>query len=253
MIVMDTRALKGMLVDSVSLCRQALGLPHGRTRAQVRALKASLDETALHPLRIALIASASGRSEAEITQFVDEFKRLDYKGSSRLDGWNSLGAMGVSDCTTLHTLVRAFNPCVCVETGTAAGISATVILRDLERRGEGHLYSIDVDSPRANRYGELIPSELRGRWTLRLQQDAPLLPGLLGELQTIDLFLHDSRHTTRHMRWEYEQAWPYLRSGGVLASHDVITTTAFDDFCRARSNEIASSGVVGNLGFIIKR
>ncbi len=242
-----------MLVDSVSLGRQALGLPHGRTRAQVKALKASLNETALHPQRIALIAQASGRPEAEIEQFIGEFKRLDDKGRSRIDGWDSLGAMGVSDCTTLHTLMRTFSPRVCIETGTAAGISATVILRDLDHRNEGRLYSIDVDGPRANRYGELIPAELRGRWELRLQKDTPLLPGLLRELEMIDLFLHDSRHTTRHMRWEYEQAWPHLRSGGCLASHDVITTTAFDNFCHARAGEIASSGVIGNLGFIIKR
>jgi predicted O-methyltransferase YrrM len=150
-------------------------------------------------------------------------------------------------------LVRAFSPRVCVETGTAAGISATVILRDLARRGEGQLYSIDVDSPRSDRYGALIPAELCGRWELRLQQDEPLLPALLDELKSIDLFLHDSRHTYRHMKWEYETVWPHLRSGGCLASHDVITTTAFDDFRREHGGQIASSGIVGNLGFIIKQ
>jgi hypothetical protein len=55
------------------------------------------------------------------------------------------------------------------------------------------------------------------------------------------------------MRWEYEAAWPHLRSGGCLVSHDVITTTAFDDFRRERAGQIASSGIVGNLGFIIKQ
>lgn len=250
---MNTRALKGMVVDSVSVCRQALGLPGGRTRAQIAALKASFDEAKLHPQRIALVAQASRRPESEIKAFVDEFKRLEYKGNTRLNGWDSLGAMGVSDCTTLHTLMRAFNPRLCVETGAAAGISATVILRDLARRGEGRLYSIDVDSPRVQHYGELIPAELRGRWELRLQKDEPVLPELLRQLRTIDLFLHDSRHTYRHMRWEYEQAWPHLSAGGCLASHDVITTTAFDDFRRGHTREIASSGVVGNLGFIIKQ
>jgi predicted O-methyltransferase YrrM len=253
MLKSQTRVLKGVLVDSVSLCRQALGLPGGRTRSQVAAIKASFNEAELHPIRIALIAQACHRPESEIEAFAAEFKRLDYQGNTRLDGWDSLGAMGLSDCTTLHTLVRAFSPRVCVETGTAAGISATVILRDLARRGDGRLYSIDVDSPRSSRYGALISAELRERWELRLQQDEPLLPALLDELESIDLFLHDSRHTYRHMRWEYETAWPHLRSGGCLASHDVITTTAFDDFRREQAGQIASSGMVGNLGFIIKQ
>jgi hypothetical protein len=125
--------VKGVLVDSVSLCRQALGLPGGRTRAQVAAIKASFNEAELHPIRIALVGEASQRAESEIETYAAEFKRLDYQGNTRLDGWDSLGAMGLSDCTTLHALVRV-SARACVETGTAAGISATVILRDLTRR-----------------------------------------------------------------------------------------------------------------------
>jgi predicted O-methyltransferase YrrM len=223
-----------------------LGLPHERTRAQIKELKASFDHGQLDHVRITLLSQASNRSESEIEGIVDAFRSLRF--DDEVDS-----TMSVRDGTTLYLLVRLFCPRLCVETGAFRGASARIILSDLVRRGEGRLYSIDIDKPSANRYGDLIPYEWRERWELRLQQRKPVLPVLLRELQQIDLFLHDSRHTYRHMRWEYELAWPFLRSGGCLASHDVVNSSAFDDFRREYADKIASSGVIGNLGFIIKR
>ncbi len=37
----------------------------------------------------------------------------------------------------------------------------------------------------------------------------------------MDLFLHDSLHTTRNMRREFETVWPSLRAGGLLLADDV--------------------------------
>ncbi len=246
MLKSQTRVLKGVVVDSVSLCRQALGLPGGRTRAQIAAIKASFSETELDRVRIALVSQASNQPEAQIAAFVDEFRAFQFKDDVP-------DIMSLRDGLTLYALMRAFSPRICVETGAFLGSSARAILSDLVRRGDGRLYSVDVDKPGANRYGELIPTEWRERWELRLQKHEPILPALLEELHSVDLFLHDSRHTYRHMHWEYELAWPYLRTGGCLASHDVITTTAFDDFRRDHAEQIASSGVVGNLGFIVKQ
>lgn len=242
------RKIRAAAVDAGVLTKQALGLPGGRTRAQVAALKASFNDAELDPLRVALVAQASQRQPAEIEAFVDAFADLPYPGDVPLDGWAKPGSMSLRDCKTLHALVCAFEPVICVETGTAAGVSAAVILRNLTRRAVGRLYSIDVAGPRSAQYGALIPPDLRGRWELRLQDETPLLE----ELGTIDLFLHDSRHTYRHMRWEYELAWPHIRAGGCLASHDVITTAAFEEFVRNHADTIAHSGTIGNLGFIIK-
>lgn len=101
-------------------------------------------------------------------------------------------------------------------------------------------------------YGRLIPDEYRPRWELRLEKETPILPQLLDEVGEIDFFYHDSLHKVDHMRWEYELAWPYLRKGGCLASHDILRTTAFDDFRKKYASEITFGGAIGNFGFVIK-
>jgi hypothetical protein len=66
---------------------------------------------------------------------------------------------------------------------------------------------------------------------------------LLERVRGLDLFHHDSLHTFDHMMWEYETVAPYLRPGGVLASHDVFVSdsirgifreNAFPAFCQQR-------------------
>jgi len=47
---------------------------------------------------------------------------------------------------------------------------------------------------------------------------------------SIDMFLHDSSHSYRHMLWEFHQFWPRLRDGGLLVSHDVQMNAAFPEF-----------------------
>ena len=46
----------------------------------------------------------------------------------------------------------------------------------------------------------------------------------------MDAFFHDSLHTFDHMTFEYRTAWPFLRPGGVLLSHDVHWNRAFPRF-----------------------
>ena len=47
---------------------------------------------------------------------------------------------------------------------------------------------------------------------------------------SMDMFLHDSSHSYRHMLWEFQQFWPRLRDGGLLVSHDVQMNAAFSEF-----------------------
>ena len=58
------------------------------------------------------------------------------------------------------------------------------------------------------------------------------LPPLLGRLGTIDTFMHDSEHSYECMWFEFNAAWPALRTGGVLVSDDVNSTKAFGRFAR---------------------
>jgi len=50
------------------------------------------------------------------------------------------------------------------------------------------------------------------------------------ELGEIDLFLHDSRHSTRNTRWELELAWSALAPGGVAMADDVDHNWGFKLF-----------------------
>ena len=205
--------------------------------------------------RIGQIACSTGRSATTIQQYVAEIEQFDWNEPQMSEVWNERGPSMMSgrDGLTLYGLVRALRPKVCVETGVGGGCSSTYVLTALERNGAGELFSIDVEGPHQEHYGELIPTQLRSRWNLKIQNSKPLLPELLQGLERIELFVHDSQHTFRHMRWEYELAWEYLRFGGCLASHDVLTTSAFDDFRHLHDREIRYGGVVGNFGFMIKQ
>ena len=56
------------------------------------------------------------------------------------------------------------------------------------------------------------------------------LPKLLSSLKSIDMFLHDSKHTYEHMMWEFDTIWPSLSDDGILVSDDTNWNTSFVDF-----------------------
>jgi predicted O-methyltransferase YrrM len=138
----------------------------------------------------------------------------------------------------LYAVVRAVKPAVIVETGVASGMSSAHILRALAANGSGTLHSIDLPNvqqgsvlPQGRTSGWVVPQSLRGPWRLRIGDTRELLPGLLGSLDRVDLFLHDSDHSYENMSFEFEQAYPKLAPGGVLMSDDVHLHTAWRDFC----------------------
>src|SRR5439155_230631 len=61
------------------------------------------------------------------------------------------------------------------------------------------------------------------------------LPPLLERLGTIGSFMHDSEHSFDCMWFEFNEAWPHLRAGGVLLSDDVNSTKAFPRFAGEQS------------------
>ncbi len=248
------KSSKRVIKDSLSILRQSLGLPHNKTRKQIIAIKEAFDPVEIEKQRIAVIARATGHSEPTIRAIANELGEPEWDEIYCMKQWNERGAsmMSARDRKSLYTLVRSLTPNICLETGVGGGCSSTYILSALERNGLGKLLSIDVSSPYESRYGELIPTHLRHRWELRIEYNSALLPKLLEELQVIDFFFHDSQHTFRHMTWEYELAWSHLSFGGCLASHDIITTTAFDDFKYVHRDEIVHEGKIGNFGFLVK-
>jgi SAM-dependent methyltransferase/predicted O-methyltransferase YrrM len=130
-------------------------------------------------------------------------------------------------------LVAHLRPETVVETGVAHGLTSRVILEGLDRNGSGHLWSIDlpaVDSALHSEIGMAVPKNLRPRWSYVQGTARRRLPGLLGELRKIDLFIHDSLHTGPNQRFELESAWAALRPGGVAVVDDVDHSQAFPIF-----------------------
>jgi hypothetical protein len=71
-------------------------------------------------------------------------------------------------------------------------------------------------------------------WELTEGDSLEKLPPLLEQLGSIDMFVHDSKHTLGHMIAEYEMAYNYLPENGILASDDaqigVPVTKPFEFF-----------------------
>jgi predicted O-methyltransferase YrrM len=132
---------------------------------------------------------------------------------------------------------RLIAPEVVIETGVAYGVSSAFILRALEENGSGTLYSVDLPPVRREYerfWGIAVPNELRGRWRLYRGSSARVLPHLLEEISTVDLFVHDSLHTHKNMRREFDTIWPHLRNGGLLLADDVERNRAFGELQRKK-------------------
>lgn len=130
---------------------------------------------------------------------------------------------------------RLLSPDIVVETGVAYGVSSAFILKALEENGRGVLHSVDLPPLRkeADRFwGIAVPRALRGRWNLHPGTSRRVLPELLEETMMVDLFVHDSLHTRRNMRREFDEVWPYLRSGAMILADDVERNRAFGELRR---------------------
>jgi hypothetical protein len=53
---------------------------------------------------------------------------------------------------------------------------------------------------------------------------------LLTQLGKIDLFVHDSLHSERNVRFELDRAWAALRPGGALVVDDIDANWGFHSF-----------------------
>jgi Methyltransferase domain len=143
----------------------------------------------------------------------------------------------------LWCLVRHVRPEHVVETGVAHGVSSRCILEALDRNGAGHLWSIDLPPltipERRPEIAAAVPENRRGRWTYIEGSSRRRLPGLLSELGEIQLFVHDSLHSTRNTCWELQQAWSALTPGGAVIADDIDHNWGFADFASSVSDGAA--------------
>ena len=131
-------------------------------------------------------------------------------------------------------LMTHLKPSKVVETGVARGVTSRVVLEALARAGAGHLWSVDLPAPDPTlraQIGIAVPESLQDRWTYISGTSRQRLPTLLAAVGPIDLFIHDSSHTERNLRFELEHAWNAMERGAVVAD-DVQQSAALDLFQR---------------------
>ena len=151
-------------------------------------------------------------------------------GPASFIGWND-GDPGF--VRAIWCLVRHLKLANVVETGVAHGITSRFILEALERNGNGHLWSIDrppMEPEWKREIGIAVGKRFQDRWSYILGSSRRRLPGLLAELGQIDLFIHDSLHSERNVRFEVDRAWAVLRPGGAIVIDDIDVNRGFHSF-----------------------
>ena len=173
-------------------------------------------------------------------------------------GLYKIPILATYDETILYHMTRSLRPEIAIETGTDLGVSTFFILKALDENGKGRLFSIDLPHARYSLSGLehedslppglapgcVVPSSLRGRWTLIIGDAKSELPRLLESLDRVDMFLHDSEHTYDHMMFEFKAAWPKLGEGALLITDDVQLNDSFTDFCKQAGHvpELSKNG-----------
>jgi hypothetical protein len=128
-----------------------------------------------------------------------------------------------------YFLTLALRPAVVIETGVAFGVASACILAALDRIGRGTLVSIDLPPlgvPDAA-VGQIVPAELRPRWTLLRGTSTRLLPRVLKDRPPVGLFVHDSLFTRRNASQEYGQVLPHLSAHSAVVANCADLTPAF--------------------------
>ena len=191
-------------------------------------------ESTLRDIQTCLGRASDAVDESAVNE-IEEYTRRLLKDIGGEDPFAPRWAADSLLARCCYLVCRLLEPSVVIETGVAYGVSSAFILRALEENGQGMLYSVDLPPLRRDVdrfWGIAVPDALKGRWKLHRGSSRRVLPELLGETAVVDLFLHDSLHTYRNMRREFEAVWPRLRTGGVILADDVERNRAFGELRR---------------------
>jgi hypothetical protein len=156
-------------------------------------------------------------------------------GPESFGSWNDGDAALVR---TIWCLTRHLKPTRVVETGVAHGVTSRFILEALDRNGGGHLWSIDLPQIQPfwkKQVGIAVGEPFKDRWSYIKGSSRRRLPELLSQLGEIDLFIHDSLHSERNVRFELDRAWPVLKTRGAIVVDDVDANWGFQSFTRTFS------------------
>jgi Methyltransferase domain len=161
---------------------------------------------------------------------------------------------------SIYVLCRVLSPNIVLETGVAYGVTSAFALQAMAVNRKGTLISVDLPplGGDADRHvGVLIPEGLKENWRLHRGPAKRILPGLINSIKEVDIFVHDSLHTYRHMNFEFETAWPRVRPGGAVVADNVDLNQAFEDFIRrarpAFSAVVQEDDTTDLFGIMMKR
>jgi predicted O-methyltransferase YrrM len=229
--------------------KDKLGLPVSYADFEFSFFKQKMNAAYVPEERERQLSRIFGSEPGEIKSYVVEAEAIDFDEWIRQpeSGCDEIGnPMGKTDRITLYTAIRICKPMVVLETGTAAGASATYILSAMEKNGCGFLYSIDAASDRTH-IGCLVPDGVRSRLNICYGSSLLLIPEIAEKANGIDFFVHDSLHTYEHMTAEYELFYRHRGiAGGIICSHDILMSNAWDHFIRR--HRLKCAGVVKNFG-----
>jgi hypothetical protein len=156
-------------------------------------------------------------------------------GPESFQHWND-GDTGL--VRAIWCLTRHLRPKKVIETGVAHGVTSRCILEALTRGGDGHLWSIDLpplERDWRKQVGAAVGQRFSDRWSYIAGSSRRRLAPLLSRLGQIDLFIHDSLHSERNVRFELDQAWGALRPNGALIVDDVDANWGFRSFTQSFS------------------
>jgi predicted O-methyltransferase YrrM len=161
------------------------------------------------------------------------------------------GWVNIDDALFLYWLVRLTKPKKIVQCGVCNGLSASFMMLALAKNGpDGTLSVIDLPPvfdpnnpdwtvagmvygvviPEGQTTGWMVPDAYRDRFEVRNGDAKDLLPPLVDELESIDMFYHDSDHTYDHMMFEFRQAKRKLIPGGLIVGDDISWNASVWDF-----------------------
>ena len=191
------------------------------------------DLTALNRSHLAwFVAVVTGR---EVTEILGYFEELE--GDDSLRG-TIVASIDSSDRSRLtdreirwhkrlgwYAVVRALKPVHVVETGTDKGLGAMVLAAALDKNGDGRVTTIDVNPGS----GSLISGQY-SHYIDRYHLDSI---EALKNVDSVDLFIHDSLHTRDHEMAEYLTVCTRLTRSAIVLTDNGHVTNALPEWARA--------------------
>jgi hypothetical protein len=165
-----------------------------------------------------------------------ENKGIQAGPQSFVGGWNDGDAGFVR---AIWCLSRHLRPRNVIETGVAHGVTSRFILEALYLNGVGHLWSIDrppLNHAWHDQIGIAVGDRFPELWSYVRGSSRRQLPQILSRHKQIELFVHDSLHSERNVRYEMDHAWLALRNGGAIVVDDIDASWGFHTFAQIHSD-----------------